>query len=79
VAQLEDAPHLAGEYVHSPQTLPLPRSSTYSLTWKEERDAGAINSWVGVPMTKILIEFEQSLEKYPPMKAGTPDPYIPPK
>jgi hypothetical protein len=30
-------------------------------------------------MTKILIEFEQSLKKYPPIKAGTPEPYIPPK
>jgi len=30
-------------------------------------------------MTKILIEFAQSLEKYPPIKAATPDPYVPPK
>jgi hypothetical protein len=34
---------------------------------------GAKNSWVGVPMTKIIIELEQSLKKYPPIKAGTPD------
>jgi arylsulfatase len=46
---------------------------------KEDRDVGATNSWVGVPMTKILIDFEQSLKKYPPIKAGTPEPYIPPK
>jgi hypothetical protein len=23
------------------------------------------------------VEFEQSLKKYPPIKAGTPDPYTP--
>jgi hypothetical protein len=46
---------------------------------KEERDVGAKASWVGVPMLKILVEFEQSLKKYPPIKAGTPDPYVPPK
>jgi len=30
-------------------------------------------------MMKILVEFEESLKKYPPIKAGTPDPYAPPK
>jgi arylsulfatase len=28
-------------------------------------------------MTKIIGEFEASLKKYPPIKAGTPDPYTP--
>ena len=37
------------------------------------------NSWVGVPMTKIIVEFEESLRKYPPIKAGTPESYVPPK
>jgi arylsulfatase len=41
--------------------------------------AGAKNSWVVVPMTKIIIDLEQSLKKYPPIKAGTPEPYFPPK
>jgi len=45
----------------------------------EERDVGATNSWVGVPMTKIIIDLEQSLKKYPPIKAGTPEPYVTPK
>jgi hypothetical protein len=30
-------------------------------------------------MTKILIDFEKSLKKYPPNTTGTPDPYVPPK
>ena len=37
------------------------------------------NSWVTYPMTKIRRDFEASLEAYPPIKAGTPDPYVPPK
>ena len=41
---------------------------------KQERDVGAKSSWVSVPMTKILVELEESLKKYPPIKAGTPDP-----
>jgi arylsulfatase A-like enzyme len=62
-----------------PQTLPLPKIINLLTDLKEERDVGATNSWVGVPMTKIILELEQSLKKYPPIKAGTPEPYVPPK
>jgi arylsulfatase A-like enzyme len=62
-----------------PQTLPLPKVVNLLTDLKEERDVGAKNSWVGVPMTKIILELEQSLKKYPPIKAGTADPYVPPK
>ena len=44
---------------------------------KEERDVGVYNSWVAEPMTKILADLQVSLKKYPPIKAGTPDPYTP--
>jgi len=60
-----------------PMTLPLPKVINLLTDLKEERDVGSTNSWVGVPMTKIILEFEQSLKKYPPIKAGTPDPYTP--
>ena len=36
------------------------------------------NAWVSGPMMKIVVEFEQSLRKYPPIAPGTPDPYRPP-
>jgi arylsulfatase len=62
-----------------PQPLPLPKIINLLTDLKEERDVGATNSWVGVPMTKIILDLEQSLKKYPPIKAGTPDPYVPPK
>jgi arylsulfatase len=62
-----------------PITLPEPKVINLLTDLKEERDVGAKASWVGVPMIKILVDFEQSLKKYPPIKAGTPDPYVPPK
>jgi arylsulfatase A-like enzyme len=62
-----------------PITLPEPKVINLLTDLKEERDVGAKASWVGVPMLKILVEFEQSLKKYPPIRAGTPDPYVPPK
>ena len=37
------------------------------------------DGWVGVPMMKIVAEFEESLKKYPPIKLGTPYPYSPPR
>jgi hypothetical protein len=44
-----------------------------------ERDVAAKTTWVLEPMYKIVAEFQASLKKYPPIKIGTPDPYIPPK
>jgi arylsulfatase A-like enzyme len=62
----------------TPQHLPLPRVYDLLRDMKEERDVGVYNSWVAEPMFKILANFEASLKKYPPIKAGTPDPYTPP-
>jgi hypothetical protein len=36
------------------------------------------NTWAAAPAMKIVVEFEKSLEKYPPIAPGTPDPYRPP-
>ncbi len=62
-----------------PQKLPIPKLINLLTDLKEERDVGAKNSWVAVPITKLVGEFEASLKKYPPIKIGTPDPYTPPK
>jgi arylsulfatase len=45
---------------------------------EEERDVGAKNTWVAVPVMEIVTDFLGSLQKYPPIKVGTPDPYVPP-
>jgi arylsulfatase A-like enzyme len=35
--------------------------------------------WVRYPAGKILVDHLASFQKYPPIKPGTPDPYVPPK
>jgi arylsulfatase A-like enzyme len=62
-----------------PRTLEEPRIINLLTDLKEERDVGAKVSWVAVPMTRIIADWEESLKKYPPIKMGTPDPYVPPK
>jgi arylsulfatase A-like enzyme len=62
-----------------PLTLPEPKIINLLTDLKEERDLNAKASWLAVPITKMLMEWESSLRKYPPIKMGTPDPYIPPK
>lgn len=37
------------------------------------------NLWVRWPTSKVLAEHNASLRKEPPVKPGTPDPYVPPK
>jgi arylsulfatase len=61
-----------------PQKLPLPRIINLLTDLKEERDVLIYNSWVTHPMMTILREFQASLETNPPIKVGTPDPYVPP-
>jgi arylsulfatase len=47
---------------------------------KEEYPAtGLRETWSAAPIMKIVAEFEKSLKKHPPIAAGTPDPYRPPK
>ena len=45
---------------------------------KEETDIKDLNPWAESVMGKIVADFEASLEKYPPIGVGTPDPYTPP-
>jgi arylsulfatase len=61
-----------------PQRYPLSRIINLLTDHKEERDVGLQNTWVSFPMMKIVRDLEASLEEYPPIKAGTPDPYVPP-
>jgi arylsulfatase len=61
-----------------PEKLPLPKIINLLTDRKEERDVAAFNTWVTFPMVKIISEFQASLQKYPPIKSGTPDPYTPP-
>jgi hypothetical protein len=45
---------------------------------KEEFPVTALrNSWNAGPAMKVVVEFEQSLKRHPPIAPGTPDPYTP--
>jgi arylsulfatase len=60
--------------------LPLPKLINLLTDLKEEGRGDAwANTWVLVPVTKHLDEFQESLKKYPPIQPGTPDPYSPPR
>ncbi|MGI9514169.1 MAG: arylsulfatase [Anderseniella sp.] len=45
---------------------------------KEEHDIAVEETWVLPVMTKMIVEFQETLIKEPPIKLGTPDPYVPP-
>jgi arylsulfatase len=62
-----------------PITLSLPKIINLLTDLKEERSTGPNDGWVTVPMMKMVADFEKSLNQYPPIKMGTPEPYTPPK
>jgi arylsulfatase A-like enzyme len=62
-----------------PLKLPLPRIINLLTDMKEEHDVAGMNTWVAEPVVKIVGQFLGSLQKNPPIKVGTPDPYVPPK
>lgn len=61
-----------------PLKLGVPKEFDLITDPKEEYPAtGMRNSWAVGPALKILADFEHSMKKYPPIMAGTPDPYSP--
>jgi arylsulfatase len=63
-----------------PAKLGVPKAFDLITDPKEEYPQTALrNSWNVGPAMKIVVEFEQSLKKYPPIAPGTSDPYTPPK
>lgn len=62
-----------------PLKLGSPKSFELITDPKEEYPATALrNSWHVGPAIKVMVDFEKSLAEYPPIKAGTLDPYQPP-
>jgi len=63
-----------------PTKLGVPKVFDLITDPKEEYPATALrNTWNARPIMNIVVEFEKSLKKYPPIAPGTPDPYRPPK
>ncbi|MFC4861025.1 arylsulfatase [Pseudomonas sp. MAHUQ-62] len=67
------------EMYDPPQPLPFPRLHNLLTDLREERDVTVENTWVLQPMTGVVGRFKASLEKYPTIESGTPDPYMPPR
>ncbi|MNN76475.1 hypothetical protein D3C81_1928580 [compost metagenome] len=67
------------EMYDPPQPLPFPRLHNLLTDLREERDVTIENTWALQPMMGIVGRFKASLEKYPAIETGTPDPYQPPR
>jgi len=62
-----------------PTKLGEPKAFDLITDPKEEYPATGLRStWISKPAMNIVVEFEKSLKKYPPIAPGTPDPYSPP-
>lgn len=53
----------------------------HNLEWdlREEHEIGFPHAWVSHPIAAAAAAFMTTLLKEPPIKPGTPDPYVPPK
>ena len=69
---------MSGMASRAPTTRRCGQSSNILTDLNNEPDVCSKNTWVAEPMMKILGEFMASMKKYPPIKVGTPDPYVPP-
>lgn len=62
-----------------PTKLGVPKIFDLISDPKEEYGATLTpNGWIGGPSMKIVVDFEKTLKRYPPIAPGTPDPYTPP-
>ena len=62
-----------------PAKLGVPKAFNLITDPKEEYpQTGLQSSWIAGPAIKVMVDFEHSLKKYPPIPPGTADPYKPP-
>lgn len=62
-----------------PIKLGTPKAFNLITDPKEEYpQTGLLSTWSAGPAIKVMVDFEASLKKYPPIPPGTPDPYTPP-
>jgi len=63
----------------TPTKLGSPKAFDLITDPKEEYpQTGLQNSWIAEPAIKVVLEIQRSLNEYPPIHPGTPDPYKPP-
>ena len=46
---------------------------------KEESDVNSTQGWVRGPIRRMILAFQNSLKKHPPIPPGAPDDYVPPR
>jgi arylsulfatase len=64
---------------HHPLSLGQPKAFNLITDPKEGIPTDwTLSTWVAGPALKVMVDFEASLKKYPPIAPGTPDPYKPP-
>lgn len=66
------------EMYDPPLPLAVPRLHNLLTDLREEHNVAVENTWVLQPMMGIVGRFKASLEKYPAIESGIPDPYTPP-
>jgi arylsulfatase len=62
----------------TPAQLPVPYLFNLLSDPKEETNVMTEDSWVQIPISRMIRDFQQSLRQYPPIAPETPDPYTPP-
>jgi arylsulfatase len=61
-----------------PTKLGSPKAFNLITDPKEEYpQTGLLSSWIAGPAIKVMVDFEQSLKRYPAIAPGMPDPYAP--
>jgi len=67
------------DWCSPPTRLGTPKAFDLITDPKEEYPETALrNTWNARPVMNIVVEFEKTMKKYPPIAPGTPDPYTPP-
>ena len=73
--------HLFRQDPASSAWCPCDMPQLYNLEWdlREEHQAGFPHGWAVRPMAAAIAAFLNTLAAEPPIKPGTPDPYVPPE
>jgi arylsulfatase len=62
-----------------PTKLGSPKAFNLITDPKEEYpQTGLTSTWIAGPAIKVMVDFEKTLKRFPPIAPGTPDPYTPP-
>jgi len=64
-------PHAGPNHLETPYLFNLVQDP------KEESDVDSIQGWVRGPLRRVILAFQESLKKHPPIPPGAADDYVP--